>query len=180
MPDDSSFNDSAHLTFKDMAVDRLDSPSMVRVHLKQSKMDPFKFGVDIVVGKLRAVEAMLRYLAARGGGPGPLFMFWNNKPLTRSRFVIRVCEALRTMGIDESPYSGHSYRSGAATTAAREGIEDSTIKMLWRWRSSAYHQYIKMPRELLAQVSGRLQNEETVEVNQSVTPIMLIKRKRKK
>ena len=160
VPDDSSLDDSAHLTFKDVAVDRLESPSMVRVHLKQSKTDPFRLGVDIVVGEaegpLCPVEAMVRYLAARGGGSGPLFMFRDNKPLTRSRFVIRVREALRIMGIDESPYSGHSFRSGAATTAAREGIEDSTIKMLGRWRSSAYHRYIKMPREQLAQVSGRL------------------------
>ena len=75
MPDNSSFDDSAHLTFKDVAVDRLDSPSIVRVHLKQFKTDPFRLGVDIVVGKAEGpfcpVEKMLRYLAARGGRPGP-------------------------------------------------------------------------------------------------------------
>ena len=46
--------------------------------------------------------------------------------------------------------------SGAATTAAEEGIEDATINMLGRLRSRAYHRYIKMPREKLASVSCRL------------------------
>ena len=41
-------------------------------------------------------------------------------------------------GIDFVPYSGHSFRSGAATTAAKQGISDATIKMLGRWKSSAY------------------------------------------
>jgi len=77
-------------------------------------------------------------------------------PLTRQRFVARVREALTLAGIDCSPYSGHSFRSGAATTASKCGISDATIKMLGRWKSSAYQLYVKTPRDQLARVSLEL------------------------
>ena len=67
---------------------------------------------------------------ARGAGPGPLFHFRNGKLLTRIRLVEHVREALQRAGVDGTPYSGYSFRSGAATTAAKEGVEDSTIVML--------------------------------------------------
>ncbi len=51
--------------------------------------------------------------------------------------------ALASAGVDSTPYSGHSFRSGAATTAASRGIGDATIKMLGRWNSEAYQLYIK-------------------------------------
>ena len=45
---------------------------------------------------------------------------------------------------------GHSFRIGAATAAARRGIEDSVIKILGRWESAAYQQFVKIPRDQLA------------------------------
>ena len=55
-----------------------------------------------------------------------------------------------------SKYSGHSFRIGAATTAASVGVEDSLIKTLGRWESSAYLLYVRVPRDRLALVSKRL------------------------
>ncbi len=160
VPSDTSFEESSHLTFRDIAVDDLASPTMLRVHLKSSKTDPFRVGVDVVVGKtgnaLCPVVAVLNYLIIRGSGPGPLFRFQDGKPLTRARLVEQIREALQRSGVDGTPYSGHSFRSGAATTAAKVGVEDSTIKVLGRWRSSAYQLYIKTPRHQLAAVSKRL------------------------
>ena len=61
--------------------------------------------------------------------------------------------------VDSRQYSGHSFRSGAATTAAQQGVEDATIKMLGRWKSGAYQQYIQTPREQLAAISKKLSRD---------------------
>ena len=50
--------------------------------------------------------------------------------LTREAFVRSVREALTRAGMDAQCYSGHSFRVGAATTAAACGVEDSLIKTL--------------------------------------------------
>ena len=67
-----------------------------------------------------------------------------------------VRQALRQAGISPAGYSGHSFRIGAATAAVQAGLEDSVVKMLGRWESSAYQRYIRTPRETLAALSSRL------------------------
>ena len=93
---------------------------------------------------------MASYLVKRGQEPGPLFQFQNGAFLTRQRFVYHIHSALEKAGVDPTKYNGHSFRIGAATTAAAKGMEDSMIKTLGRWESTAYQRYIHIPRELLA------------------------------
>ena len=64
-----------------------------------------------------------------------------------------VRRALATAGLDQRQYCGHSFRIGAATTAATRGMEDSIIKTLGRWKSLAYLDYVKIPRGQLANYS---------------------------
>ena len=96
------------------------------------------------------------YLAARGNAPGLLFHFEDGSPLTKNRFITKFRSALTQAGIDSSLYSGHSFRIGAASTAAANGVEDSLIQILGRWKSSAYLAYIKIPSENLAAISRRI------------------------
>ena len=99
------------------------------------------------------VVAMLAYLSYRRSSPGPLLTFNDGRSLTWSIFVEAVKRALDTAGVDSSQYYGHSFRSGAATTAATRGIGDATIMIVGRWRSTAYQRYNRIPREQLAGLS---------------------------
>ena len=138
-----SFDCSTHLAVGDLAVDSHSAPSYLRLRLKQSKTDPFRQGVDIIIGRtsteLCPVAAVLAYLASRGSFPGPLFVFdRDGLPLSRVRLVTELRSALQACGFNGPQYAGHSFRIGAATTAASRGLEDSTIQTLGRWRSEAY------------------------------------------
>ncbi len=157
VPSDDNFDPTVHLTRGDIAVDDPLKPEVVRVHIKQSKTDPFRKGIYLYIGKTNSelcpVTALLGYLVVRGQRPGPLFVFKDGRFLSRQRLVSAVREALRAVGLDQSQYCGHSFRIGAATTAASRGLEDSVIKTLGRWRSLAYLDYVRIPREQLANYS---------------------------
>ena len=98
---------------------------------------------------------MLSYLARRGYHPGPLFLFEDGSPLSRSRLVSELRKALSSIRLNCDVYAGHSFRIGAATTAASRGLEDSTMKLLGRWRSDAYQSYIRLD-SVMAQFSRTL------------------------
>ena len=78
---------SCHLTLKDSAFDSLVTPSLLSVTNKVSKTGPFRRGSAIHIGRGRyplcAIQAVAMYLAARGDGPGPLFRFQSDQPLSR-------------------------------------------------------------------------------------------------
>ena len=116
--------------------------------------------MDIFLGATNAdicpVQAVLQFLAVRNPSPGPLFVFKSGTPLTRATLVTHLRAALQKAGIPHGAYSGHSFRIGAATTAAQCGLEDSLIQTLGRWKSTAYKSYIRLPCEQLAAVSRTL------------------------
>ena len=109
--------------------------------------------------ELCPVSALFKYLHLRGRRAGPLFIWEDNNPLTRSTFVAAVRSALSSAGYTRSAicqYAGHSFRAGAASTAAAMGLEDSLIKTLGRWESSAYLIYLRLPRHDLQRVARQL------------------------
>jgi integrase len=161
VPPGGAFDEGAHLTIRDVQVDNLRNPQSIQIRIKASKTDPFRQRVFVYVGRTNhrpicPVSALLAYLVLRGNKPGPLFMFGDGSPLARPWLMTEIRRALSAAGLDPKPYSGHSFRSGAATTAAKQGVEDSTIKMLGRWKSSAYQLYMMTPREQLAKISAKL------------------------
>lgn len=160
VPSDTGFNPGTYLTPQDIAVDCPHRPTVLKVTIKASKTDPFRKGIDLFLGRTGAdlcpEMAVLGYLAERGRGPGPLFKFKDGQYLTRQRLVVAVREALQAARLDQDKYCGHRFRIGAATTAAKKGTEDAVIKTLGRWRSLAYLEYIRIPREQLAGYSKLL------------------------
>jgi len=104
------------------------------------------------------VSAVLGWIAIRGASPGPLFRFKSGTPLTRQLMVDKLKEALVAAGISPRGFSGHSFRAGAATTAAKIGMEDLQIRLLGKWKSDAYHRYIKPSGSHLATLASSCPN----------------------
>lgn len=160
LPETTSFNPATHLAWGDVAMDSHQEPRMVQIHLKKSKCDQFGTGSDVVVGRTDTtvcpVAAILEYTSSRGSHPGPFFRLNSVAPITKPWFVAQLRAILGAVGLPQQQYAGHSFRIGAATTAALVGIEDSTIQALGRWHSAAYLQYIRTPKSQLASMSKKL------------------------
>ena len=104
------------------------------------------------------MTALAAYLAIRGNHPG-LSCSSETVAQSRERFVVKVREALTEAGLEASKFARHSFRIGGATTAAARGVEDSLIKTLGHWESSAYLLYVRIPRERLAGLSTVLSKQ---------------------
>ena len=160
VPSSQAYDPDVHLSLGDLAIDSHDTPSLIRLAIKQSKTDPFRQGVDIYIGSTNGpvclVKALIEYLWVRPSTQGALFLFESGAPLTQASLVARLQQALQRAGLNPSDFNGHSFRIGAATTAAQKGLEDSLIQTLGHWKSAAYKTYIKLPRSQLAAVSQTL------------------------
>ncbi len=160
VPSDIGFDPSVHLCHGDVLVDNTSHPQYLTVRLKASKTDPFRKGVTVYLGvtgtELCPVAAVLNFMVLRGNTVGPFFRFSNGRFLTRDRFVAQLRKALQAAGFDPKQFAGHSFRKGAATTAAACGMQDSLIKTLGRWESAAYSIYIETSRKTLCTASRTL------------------------
>ena len=88
-------------------------------------------------------------------------MYSNGVILTKHLFVTQTKLALASLGYQAGNYSGHSFRSGSATSAAAAGLADWEIKLLGRWSSQAYQRYIRTPEGLLTSFSKRIIEHQT-------------------
>lgn len=121
------------------------SPHFMKLHLRQSKTDPFRRGVDVIVSQRRAVAAMLHYLAVarHTHADDPLFLSQTGETLTVSALVGGTQALLEQAGIaNPELYLGHSFRRGGATSLHLAGLPDTTIKAMGRWRSFAFATYV--------------------------------------
>jgi hypothetical protein len=62
--------------------------------------------------------------------------------LSRKFFISHVKHILDKLGLSSEKYNGHSFRSGAATSAHKARFEDHLIQTLGRWSSDCYTRYI--------------------------------------
>ena len=150
------------LTVRDITfIPNITTPTSMRVHIKQSKTDPFRQGTTLVIAShslVCAVTDLREYLLQRNPADPeePLFMLQNKEPLTRTLLNDNLRELLNILGYVENEYALHSFRIGAATTAATKNIPPWLIKTLGRWRSECYELYIRTPSTIIHSVPENL------------------------
>ena len=106
-----------------------------------------------------------------GSQAGTLFQYRLSKPLTQAGFIGEVKAALERGGMSSEGYSGHSFRIGAATTAAAAGIGDAVIQQLGHWRSEAYKGYVQPEQGRLAGIPWQMAKQGAGEASGESTPI---------
>ena len=82
---------------------------------------------------------------------GPLFSGGRFSPLSRANVTAALRQLLQGTNEEAKNYASHSFRIGAATTAAAAGLPLALIKTLGSWKSNAYETYIQyLPSSLYA------------------------------
>jgi len=97
------------------------------------------------------------YLHLRGPGPGPLSLYQDGIPISRSKlsaFLITT-PYLQSAGVPGN-FPSRNFRIGAATIATSRGIPDHFIKTIGRWSGEAYLLYVRTPVDTILSVAGRL------------------------
>ncbi|XP_078332529.1 uncharacterized protein LOC111130663 isoform X2 [Crassostrea virginica] len=144
----SSFDPESNLCLSDLMVHK----DHAVLTLKQSKTDPFRRGIGIKLFRNNATLCPLKQLASylclrnrnfNNNPQDPLFVMENGNALTRSYFLAMLKDLLNRSGHADSGITGHSFRIGAATSAATARIEDHLIKCMGRWSSDSYLRYIR-------------------------------------
>lgn len=139
------FNSARGISFSDLHF----SPDFFTLFLKHSKNDSQGSGVTLTFPKLGnsfcPYTSMVNFLKVRPRTPDhfPLFLLSNGTPITKAWFKFHLASVLESCDLPPLLYTGHSFRIGAATTAAERGVPTSAIKLLGRWSSSAFEFYIR-------------------------------------
>ena len=127
----------------------------VKINLKRSKTD--QFGEGSLKGlpyfdnsQYCPVITLKKWIEASNIESGPLFRrFTKGSKLTESRLTdqtvaLLIKKYLKLTGLDSKNYSGHSLRSGFATSAAESGAEERSIMAMTGHKSTEMvRRYIK-------------------------------------
>ncbi len=144
----SKFDPAINPTIADLTI--LDSET-ISFLVKQSKTDQTKKGHFVYIFNLpspiQPYQAVCEYLRLRifqAKSPlEPLFLDHTNKPASRAWFQKHLRSVLLSAGISAKNFSSHSFRIGAATSAAQKGLTKHQIQTLGRWSSEAFQSYIR-------------------------------------
>jgi site-specific recombinase XerD len=130
-------------------------PEGLKINLKRSKTD--QFGEGFVKGlpyfdnsQYCPVVSIKKWIEISKISSGPLFrrfkkgLILSDNRLTDQTVALLIKEYLQLAGIDSKNYSGHSLRSGFATTAAESGAEERSIMAMTGHKSTEMvRRYIK-------------------------------------
>ena len=127
----------------------------LKIHLKRSKTDQFgegsMKGLPFFNNELYCpVISIQKWINLSKINSGPLFRRFDKgsklseKRLTDQTVALLIKKYLKLAGIDNKNYSGHSLRSGFATTAAESGVEERSIMAMTGHKSTEMvRRYIK-------------------------------------
>ena len=143
--------------------DRSDPPTF-GLRIRSSKTDPFRHTVTVHIAPSSHATFLCTSKALVGlinlpyitHPDTPLLQWSNGTVITRQSFNNAIKLLIRNIRLNESLYSTHSFRIGAATTAHAAGIPDCLIRTLGRGASEAYQVYIRTPDSILDTVPRSL------------------------
>jgi len=127
----------------------------VKIHIRRSKTDQFGEGSVKALPyfdtpKYCPVVSLKKWISISKNNSGPLFRRFlkgsklSEKRLTDQTVALLIKEYLQLAGIDSKNYSGHSLRSGFATSAAEAGVEERSIMAMTGHKSTEMvRRYIK-------------------------------------
>lgn len=136
-------------------------PLCATIHLKASKTDIFREGVDIKIFSINNDLCPIRRLRAlQQKFPRSEYVFPmpDGKELSYTGFQGGLREALSKIGLAPSDYGTHSFRIGAASSLAILGVPAHIIKELGRWKSLSYQYYVRLSDEALRKAQVDLGN----------------------
>ena len=127
--------------------DVLLAPYELQLTIKYSKMDQLGKGSIVTMGltceaccPFLAMPSYLRHCQAKPATP--IFHFQSGRLLSVQRLRSTLHSLLHQNSYDPGNYNTQSFRTGAATAAARAGLPPATIKHLSHWRSDAHSTYV--------------------------------------
>ena len=116
--------------------------------LKRSKTDQGGKGVGVSLYSLPGSEAcpvgvVREFFKVRPKLGGPFLMHGDGSFVSRFQFTALFRKCLKKAGLDERLFASHSFRIGAATEAARCGLDETAVKRIGRWESRRFRSYVR-------------------------------------
>lgn len=128
--------------------------NVIEIFLPHSKNDQDGLGITLCIPATSnvtcPVKAFLAYSAIRPNFPGLFFRHLSGSNVSRYQFLAVLKKALSSAGVNSSLYKSHSFRIGAATSAALAGLSGDEVSFCGRWKSNSYKKYIRIPTIALA------------------------------
>ena len=132
------------LQLSDVIFDTVQSVSIIFNHYKYSNGKKACIKIYSQKDPYCPVQSLKEYMYFRGQTEGPLYIMPNGKMVTRQWFVNNLNKSLQFLKLDTVLYKSHSFRIGAASYAAIQGMSDSQIRYMGRWNSDAFRKYIRL------------------------------------
>ena len=164
---EGSFDPAFTLLWRDIQIKRVkigkETEEILQLTLKSPKED--RIGKEVIIdiyashGLLCPVKAFKKWLKTnppKDSGK-PAFRDESGIPLTGRKLneILKRCLE-KHIDYKNGFISSHSFRAGIASLMGTLGYSDSQIKAVGRWSSSAFENYIKLPRTKRAEMARKI------------------------